>query len=52
MAIGNYNLVAAFLETDTLVTHALFKSCLYEDKRKQKESHELCNLWRLTIEKF
>lgn len=38
MAIGNYNPVAAVLETDTLVTHALFKSCLYEDKRKKKKA--------------
>lgn len=47
MAIGNYNPVSALIETDTLVTHALFKSCLYEDKRKQKESHGWGELYNL-----
>ena len=41
MATGNYIPTAAVIETDTLVTHVLLKSCLYEDKTKQPESHGL-----------
>lgn len=35
MAIGNYIPIEAVIETDILVTHALLKRCLYEDKIKQ-----------------
>lgn len=41
MAVGNYIPIAAVIDTDTLVTHVLLKSCLYEDKTKQPESHGL-----------